>query len=77
MEIDFRNISVDKMTSSPLGGDDKQGALYFTDYHTFATAELRKKSLREAVLTLEPACILSCCPLVVFARRELLGSSNK
>ena len=43
MEIDPRNISVDKMTSSPLGGDDKQGALYFKDYDTFATAE---KNLR-------------------------------
>ena len=43
MEIDPRNISVDKMTSSPLGGDDKQGAIYFTDYDTFATEE---KNLR-------------------------------
>jgi len=43
MEIDPRNISVDKMTGSPLRGDDKQGAFYFTDYDTFATAE---KNLR-------------------------------
>ena len=57
MEIDFRNISVDKMTSSQLGGDDKQGVLYFTDYETFATVE--KKSPCEAVLTVEPACVLS------------------
>jgi len=62
MEIDPRNISVDKIASSPLGGDDKQGALYLTDYDTFATAE--KKSPREAVLyTVKPACVLSCKPL--------------
>ena len=36
------------MASSPLGGDDKQGGLYLTDYDTFATAG--KKSPREAVL---------------------------
>ena len=57
MENDPRNISVDQMTSSRLGGDDKQGALYLTDYDTFATVE--KKSPREAVLTVEPACVLS------------------
>ena len=45
------------MASSPLGEDDKQGALYLTDYDTFATAE--KKSSREAVLTVVPACVLS------------------
>jgi len=38
MEIDPRNISDDKVTSSPLGGDDKQRALYLMDYDTFATA---------------------------------------
>ena len=53
MEIDPRNISVDKMTSSPLGGDDKQGAIYLTDYDTFATSE--KKTPREAVLTVDSA----------------------
>ena len=56
METDPRNISVDKMASSPLGGDYKQGALYLTDYDTFATAE--KKSPREAVLTVVTACVL-------------------
>ena len=57
MEIDPRNISLDKMASSPLRGDDKQGTLYLIDYDTFATAE--KKSPREAVLTVEPTCVLS------------------
>jgi len=37
-EIGPPNISDDKVTSSPLGGDDKQRALYLMDYDTFATA---------------------------------------
>jgi len=59
------------MASSLLGGDDKQGALYLTDYDTFATAE--KKSPREAVLTVVPACVLSQLTTVVFDFTILLN----